>query len=180
MAIYFVRHSQPAISADQERQNWALSAPGQRLAADLGAHMKAVIEGGARPIGVWSSAELKAQETAELLGLGPVTTDERLGEVTKPWYQSADDHQAAVEGYLSGDQHDGWEARADAVARFDAALANIGHRDAVVVTHGTVLALWLGQQIPGFDAVDFWLNLDMPHAYRFDRQAVTVTDCAQE
>lgn len=40
--------------------------------------------------------------------------------------------------------------------------------DVVVVTHGTVLSLWLGDVLNDFDAAASWTGLDMPDAYIMD------------
>lgn len=167
---WFVRHSKPEMVAGVAPREWALSPAGQIGAAQLGAGL-ADRFGGA---GVFASAEPKAIETAQLLGLGDVTVDERFGEVVKPWYDSAADHDLAVGQYLAGVDHDGWEPQAEALSRFDAAVDSVGPH-AVVTTHGTVLSLWLRQQIDAFDAIEFWRGLEMPDAWLFDLSAGDIT-----
>lgn len=119
---------------------------------------------------MWSSAETKAIETATLLELGPVTIDEGFGEVAKPWYDAPTDHEAAACRYLAGEDHPGWEIRSDAIARFGAAVERVVNQTdgrPVIATHGTVVSLWLCTQVDGFDAVEFWLGLQMPDAWWF-------------
>ena len=66
----------------------------------------------------------------------------------------ADAHRAAVREYLDGRGVDGWEGSVDAAARFATALAGVD--DAAVVTHATVLALFLGYD---FEA---WARIELP------------------
>jgi broad specificity phosphatase PhoE len=100
--------------------------------------------------------------------LGAVALDERLGEVSKPWYPAADDHRVAAIEYLSDRHVPDWEPQADAVSRFGAVVEAVDDGVAVAVTHGTVLALWLKHFFGDFDAVSFWLRLEMPDAYSLD------------
>ena len=69
----------------------------------------------------------------------------------------------------------GWEQHTDALARFDAAVADVADAFTVITTHGTVLALWLSTQIADVDPVPFWLDLKMPDAWLFDPAQATVT-----
>jgi len=43
-------------------------------------------------VSLFANDERKAVETAELLRLGSVTVDERLGEAQRPWFDDAADH----------------------------------------------------------------------------------------
>lgn len=168
MAVLFVRHSKPEMVAGTPPRAWVLSSKGRARAEQLGVGLHS------RWGGVFASAEPKAIETAQLLGIGSVTVDERFGEVMKPWYDSAADHEAAVGRYLFGVDHAGWEPSGEAIARFDAAVGSVGE-DAVVTTHGTILSLWLSQRVHSFDAMEFWRDLRMPDAWLFDGSARTVT-----
>ena len=60
-------------------------------------------------------------------------------------------HRAAVRAYLDGGPVEGWEARDDALARFRDALAGVD--DAAVVTHATVLSLFLGYGFEQWEAI---------------------------
>ena len=52
------------------------------------------------------------------------------------------DYQERVRRYLAGEPLDGWEPRADARARVAAALDGLD--DAVAVSHGLAISLYLG------------------------------------
>jgi broad specificity phosphatase PhoE len=95
---------------------------------------------------VLSSPEPKAVATAEPLAARSgvqVEVDPRLREVKReanvPDYAA---HRDAVRRYLEGEAIDGWEPADEARARFAAALEGLD--DAAVVTHATVLSLFLG------------------------------------
>lgn len=158
--LVFVRHSKPVVTADVSRALWSLSPEGRSLAAELGERLDLDSD-----VKVVASTERKAVETAELLGAGPVIVDERLVEIAKPWYPEAEAHARAVADYLSGMRIAEWEPQDEALARFAAVIEDYTRCDAVVVTHGTVLSLWLGHVLAGFDATKFWKRLGMPDAY---------------
>ncbi len=164
--ILFVRHSLPVLSAERAPSVWSLSPTGRSRAVELGSRLSTAGASGLAQ--VLASSEVKAIETADLLNLGVVRIDPRLSEVSKPWYRSADDHQAAAIEYLAGNDLPQWEQRSSALSRFDAAVSDVADGSAVVVTHRTVLSLWLGQRVGGLDAAEFWSGLQMPDAWLFD------------
>lgn len=95
---------------------------------------------------VISSPEPKAVGTAEAIAAGSMVSvelDPRLREVRReanlPDYAA---HRVAVRRYLEGETIDGWEPAAAARMRFTQALDNVD--DAVLVTHATILSLFLG------------------------------------
>ncbi len=163
--LVFVRHSLPILNPDEDRSAWPLSREGRKLATELG---PAVLDA-QRPALVVASAEVKAIETAELFEAGEVTVDDRLGEVAKPWFDSGDEHRVAVIDYLSGADVDGFEPQDDALRRFSEAVEEHAATHPIIVTHGTILTLWLASTLgSSFDAGAFWLALGMPDAYLFD------------
>jgi len=164
--VLFVRHSLAVITPAEAPADWPLSPTGRARARRLGEQVAAFL--GPRRVPIVASSEVKAIETAELLGCGPVAVDPRIGEVAKRWYDSSDDHRDAAIEYLAGRESAGWEPRQDALARFDAAIAHVANGLAVVVTHGTVLTLWLSDRIDGFEPGEFWPGLEMPDAYLLD------------
>ncbi len=149
--VWFVRHAQVSLELERPASEWRLSPAGRAAAAELARRLAPVPR-------VISSPEPKAVATAEPLArLSSVELelDERLREVRRDTnLPSADAHRAAVRDYLRGRAIDGWEPRAEAEARFAAALEGVD--DAAVVTHATVLALFLGY---GFDQ---WARIELP------------------
>jgi probable phosphoglycerate mutase len=146
--LTFVRHAQVDLDLDRPAATWQLSDAGRAAAEEIAARLAPVAR-------VVSSPEPKARATAEPLARRSgvvVELDERLREVDRatnmPDY---DAHRAAVRRYLTGDAVDGWELRAQARERFAAAVAQVD--DAVVVTHATVLALFLGYDFEQWEAI---------------------------
>lgn len=149
--LLLVRHAAVEPDLDRPAAIWKLSEDGRTDARELAAKLPYVPR-------VLSSPELKALATAapiaELSGV-KVEVDERLREVERPVARDLAEHRELVRRYLDGETLDGWEPAADALERFRAAVAGI---DGVVVTHGTVIALFLGWDF------ERWKRLRMPEA----------------
>jgi broad specificity phosphatase PhoE len=166
-SLVLVRHARPDM-ADQRPGTWGLAADGIDDARRLGLSLRGVVSNEAAT--VVCSPEPKAVETAVALGFGVVRSDERLGEVDRPWYDDQHEFVDAVHRYLNGRAVSGWELLGDAAARFDSAITELGDR-AVVVSHGTIMSAWLSRQIPDLDAVRFWESLEMPDAWMVELRA---------
>jgi broad specificity phosphatase PhoE len=149
--VWFVRHAQVVLRLDRPAATWRLSPAGVEAADALARRLGPVPR-------VVSSPEPKAVATAEPLALVsgvPLEVDDRLREVERAANSpTADDHRAAVRTYLEGGDIAGWESSADACARFAEALGGVD--DAAVVTHATVLSLFLGY---GFEQ---WSRIALP------------------
>jgi broad specificity phosphatase PhoE len=152
----FVRHAEVQLRPDAPASTWELTDEGRAAAEELALRLPRV------PL-VLSSPEAKAVGTA-----GPIArangvelvVDERLREVERAGnLPSYEEHVAAVARYLDGEPVDGWEPREQAEARFREAVAGVD--DAVVVTHGTVLALFLG-----LDHAQ-WRAMRLPEVYEW-------------
>ena len=129
---------------------------------------------------VWTSAERKARETAEVLALRlgrDVRTDPRLSEVDRPptWDR---DYREVAASYLAGEVEPGWEPPNAVVVRFAAGIAAASERadtaeDVIVVNHGLAMSLWMASRLP-LDVVSWWKSLTFPDAWRVDLDAQTV------
>jgi broad specificity phosphatase PhoE len=149
--VWFVRHAPVVLELDRPASLWELSSEGRAAAEELAARLAPVPR-------VLSSPEAKAVATAEplarLSGV-PLEVDERLREVARESnLPDVESHRAAVRAYLDGEAIAGWEAADLARARFAAALDGLD--DVAVVTHATVLTLFLGYD---FDA---WARIALP------------------
>jgi len=146
--VWFVRHAQVDIDLARPASSWRLSAEGRSSADELARRLAPMTR-------VVSSPEPKAVATAEPIARHSgvqVELDERLREVGREAnLPDADAHRAAVRAYLGGAQVDGWEPAPAARTRFAAALDEID--DAAVVTHATVLALFLDYDFDGWAAI---------------------------
>jgi len=149
--VLFVRHAQVALDLDRAAATWRLSREGLAAAEELATRLGPVAR-------VLSSPEPKAVETARPIARRSaveVELDDRLREVERASnLPDATAHREAVRAYLAGAEIDGWERSSSARGRFASALAGVD--DAVVVTHATVLSLFLG-----YDG-DEWERIRLP------------------
>jgi hypothetical protein len=156
----FVRHGKPQVEPSVDSSEWHLEADALVAVSKLASMLPSM------PI--VSSEERKARETAMLFG-GSVTTDARLGEVRRPWVSG--DLRPDVVRYLRGEEIHEWEPQRSATLRFANCVR--GRRDAIYVTHGTVLALYLASVVDGLDPVAFWNGLTFPDAWHLEDGVLT-------
>lgn len=150
MAPIFVRHGRSVPDADLPTEAWPLDPDGHGDIASLALRLP--------PLPVVCSDMRRAIETAGFFGAP--TVDARLAEVSRPF---VDDLQDSIVSYLAGETVDGWEPQSRAIARLHASVAD--HGDAIYVTHGTVLSLFVAAQCPALDAHTFWADLRTPDAW---------------
>jgi probable phosphoglycerate mutase len=149
--LWFVRHAAVELELDRPAATWQLTEEGRADAEQIAVRLAPVKR-------VLSSPEPKAVGTAEPLAARsgvPVEVDVRLREVKReanlPDYAA---HRDTVRRYLEGEPVPGWEPADDARARFAEAIDGLD--DAAVVTHATVLSLFLGY---GFEQ---WGRIALP------------------
>jgi 2,3-bisphosphoglycerate-dependent phosphoglycerate mutase len=149
--LWFVRHAPVEPQLDRPASTWELTPEGRADAEELARRLGPVAR-------VVSSPEAKAVATAEPIARVSgveLELDERLREVRRetnaPTYEA---HRAAVRRYFEGEAVDGWEPREEALTRFRAAVDGVD--GAAVVTHATVLSLFLGY---GFEQ---WKRIALP------------------
>jgi broad specificity phosphatase PhoE len=149
--LWFVRHAAVELELDRPASTWQLTEDGRAEAEAIAVRLAPVRR-------VLSSPEPKALGTAEPLAVRSgvqIEVDPRLREVRReanlPDYGA---HREAVRRYLEGELVAGWEPADDARARFAEVLEGLD--DAAVVTHATVLSLFLGY---GFEQ---WGRIALP------------------
>jgi broad specificity phosphatase PhoE len=149
--VWFVRHAAVELDFATPASTWQLTDDGRAEAEAIAVRLAPVRR-------VLSSPEAKAIGTAEPLAARSgveIEVDARLREVARepnlPDYAA---HRDSVRRYLEGEPVEGWEPAGDARARFAAALEGLD--DAAVVTHATVLSLFLGY---GFEE---WGRIALP------------------
>jgi broad specificity phosphatase PhoE len=157
--LVLVRHAEVALELDRPAPEWRLTDAGRAAAAALA---------GSRS---WDGVELvatspepKARDTAEpiaaALGL-PLRVEDDLREVERgglPVLERAD-YVALVARYLGGEPVEGWEPATEALERFAACIDRLlgeTTSEVVAVTHGLVIALFLGLTL------DEWTALPLP------------------
>ena len=164
----------PAVPAAQ----WSLSPEGR---ARAGAFASRIDSGNAER--VFTSVEPKAVQTAHALAdAWKLPVEEVPGlhehERPKPRMMSREQFEATVRDLFARPSElvFGAETADAARLRFSDAvmrLADNTERDVIVVSHGTVIALFAAAHA-GVDAFDFWGQLDMPCAVTFTLPHLTL------
>ena len=166
-SLYLIKHSMPEKVADRPAREWLLGDEGRALAARLGERLAGL--GIARLV---SSVEPKARETAEVMGarLGlAVTAEEGLHEHERervPLFRDPSVLDAAVRDMFArpGEVVFGDESADQAHDRYAAAMHRVigdGSDSIAVVSHGTVMALFVARQ-GGLDPFPLWKSLGLP------------------
>ena len=179
--LLLVRHSLPEIDPTVSGSLWHLSAEGERRCVRLAERL--VVYG----LGyVGSSIEPKAVETARIiadrLGL-PCRTEPGLHEHDRSNVRglSRAAFQEAVARLFEQPEAliFGTETAAEARQRFASALSGVLARhpagSIAVVTHGTVLSLYVGQQA-GLDPYTLWQSLGLPCFVVLDRASLDLVE----
>ena len=166
--LIFMRHAMPAFHST-DAHTWHLADEGRAACAPM-AHKLAPYN----LTHIITSDEPKAIETGQLVAdvlQVPCTTAPDLHEQlrhTSPWFDNEADRTAAIlklfthPDELVYGEETGNAAYARFAAAVDAVLAQYP-ADATlgIVTHGTVLALWLGHHAD-VDPITFWRNMGIP------------------
>jgi broad specificity phosphatase PhoE len=167
--LILVRHGHTEVSADTPSADWPLSAHGLARSRELGRRL-----GPVAAATIYSSTERKAVETARAIGEAlqlPVATAEGLHEHDRrgtPLLEPRELETAMRRFFAApSDCVFGRESAAAAASRFtralDALTSTAAADDLVVVTHGTVMTLFL-TGAGGIDPYSFWRALPMPCA----------------
>ena len=179
--LILVRHSISAPNPDVDARNWALTNAGQDLCLPLANQLAKY-----QPDIIITSDEPKAIETGRITGthldisvheMENLHEHERLGV---PWFDSVDAFNTAVEQLLVQPELlvFGQETAIQALKRFskavDEVLAFYPEQNVVIVTHGTVMSLFIGQ-CAEIDPYPFWRRLGMPAFAVIDLPDFTLT-----
>ena len=164
--LILVRHARPVVDPNRGADEWELHPAGQDALERLAA--LPLFAGAQRIV---SSTERKAIATAEAIRrhhtLPPLEQREALGELRKGSFVHGDHDAVMARLFEQPDQPvlEGWESGSDARQRFSTCLEQLAAEteDLIVVTHGTVLSLYLAA-LRGQERVDFaeWRSIGMP------------------
>jgi broad specificity phosphatase PhoE len=177
--LILVKHSVPEIEADRPANTWHLSEVGRIRAERLAQQLKAFA-----PEVIVSSSEPKAKETAEILvsqlqlGLRIIPELHEHDRSNVP-YLSHDHFQAAIREFFQRPDElvFGSETANEAYSRFYRAMHSIlnEHRNqtVVVVTHGTVISLFVSR-LTGSSDLELWNKLRLPSLIALDLHSNTV------
>lgn len=149
--MIFVRHARAVVDPERPTEEWPLDP------AHVGdvARLRVALP----DLPVVCSDMLRAVETARLIG--EPTVEPRLAEVSQPW---TDDLEGCLVRYFAGERIAGWEAQDAARARLQSVVDE--HGEAIYVSHGTLLTLYLASARPTVDAMEFWAALASPSAWQ--------------
>ena len=166
--LILVRHSEPEIRPDEPASTWRLSNRGRTKAKQLAEELRAFT-----PASIWCSNEPKAIETAQILAhalKAPLQVADGLEEHHRssvPYFPTQDEFEQAIRQFFHNPQQHvlGEETAQQALRRFTAAINRIIATDtadtAIVVTHGTVMTLYMAS-VSGVEPMCFWRRLETP------------------
>lgn len=165
--LVLVRHSQPRIEHNVPAAEWRLSERGRRRAEAMAARLR-----GYRANLIWCSREPKAVETAEIVGSAldiSIRVTDGLEEHHRgnvPFFPTTKEFEQAIEEFFSQPSRLvlGSETASQACDRLTGAIDAVleaDSLDAIVVTHGTVMTLYLAK-LADIPPMDFWRELRTP------------------
>jgi broad specificity phosphatase PhoE len=177
--LILVKHSLPRIDKDRPAHTWELSAEGQGRARRLAEYLARF-----EPEAIVSSNEPKAKETADILAhhfqLNMQTINElREHDRSNVPYLSENVFQDSIrEFFQKPDEPDfGSETANQPHARFYRAVHSIlnehQNKTVVIVTHGTVIALFVAR-LTGSSDLELWGQLGMPSFIALDLHSSTL------
>ena len=164
--LILVRHAEPLVDPDVPASAWRLSPDGRAAAVEIGRRLAPH-----RPGACFASPEPKATETASAiasvldLAVLPIAGLGEQRRETAPFFDDPERFRAAVRGVFErpGERVLGEESGDEARTRFaltiDEVMKGSEAETVIVVTHGTVLALYLAGRT-GVDAWRLWASLD--------------------
>ena len=164
--LVLVKHSLPEIEPDKPASAWRLGEIGRRRAEALAVRLSEF-----SPEVIWSSSEPKAKKTAEIIGGSfgiAVEVMDGLEEhhrgnvpfLPKEEFKSAVERFFCDPGRLVLGTETADQAR-DRMASSIVALLEAGHTDSIVVTHGTVIALYVAS-VADVRPAGLWRRLELP------------------
>jgi broad specificity phosphatase PhoE len=177
--LILVKHSVPEIETHRPANTWKLSEEGQLRTQWLAEQLETFA-----PEVILSSNERKAKETAEILAshLGlylQTLPDLHEHDRSNVPYLSHDAFQSSIRDFFQNPDElvFGRETANQAYTRFYRALHSIlsEHRNKtiVVVTHGTVIALFVSR-LTGSSDLELWSALGLPSFVALDLESSTL------
>ena len=163
--LVLVKHALPLFDMSRPPREWQLSAEGELQSKQLAGRLRAFL-----PLRLVTSTEPKASSTGRVVGaeLGlHVTVADGVQEFDRPaspWQSKADRERENAAIFDNPAQRIlGAESGRDALDRFSAAihaeLDRTGGQNLVVITHGTVISLFVAAHNP-VNAFDLWRDLE--------------------
>lgn len=165
--MILVRHAQPEVDPGVAAVDWTLSASGRSQATMLAARIRPLM-----PDAIFTSPERKARETAEILGAALQLAVRVVPEFREhdrqgvPYLHAPGEFEECIRRVFAFPQQCGFgnESGEAALARFRCGVRQVvqlGARRPVVVSHGTVLSLYIAAEL-GIDAFGVWQRMRTP------------------
>lgn len=173
--LILIKHAKPIIAPDMPTKSWLLSDDGQKDTKTFALTLKTY-----HPQHLFSSPEPKAIETALTLTTGlkiPFSIVDDLHEhqrINEPYDHDRASFVSKIKNLF--DNPDklvyGEETANQARARFHVGLLGAWRKyredNIAVVTHGTVISLFVAHLIPSINGFELWNCLKMPDAVVLD------------
>ena len=166
--LILIRHAETQQEPGRSAHDWTLTPEGIARCSDL-AHSLAPYQISTLYSSHENKARLTAQHVAQVLGIAHNSAADlhETQRSTAPYYAELADFQEHIRRGMAEPQRVifGEEAFGAALARFslaiDALLTKHSQETIGVVTHGTVMSLFLGKRC-NLDSYSFWQKLGMP------------------
>jgi broad specificity phosphatase PhoE len=180
--LVIVKHAQPVLDASRPPREWQLGREGEEQARRLAERLRPFL-----PFRLVCSSEPKAVQTAAILstelGVEAATVDD-LKEIDRPALPilPVEEHRALNAGLFEAFETAviGAESARDALDRFAAAIRRLTRahptESIVVVSHGTVMALFVAAANPEVKAYDLWERLQCASHVVLDHETFTVRE----
>lgn len=163
--LVLVKHALPAFDMSRPPREWQLGAEGELQSKQLAARLRAFV-----PLRLVTSTEPKASSTGRIIAAElslPVTAVAGVQEFDRPaspWQSKADRERENAAIFDDPTQRVlGAESGRDALDRFSAAihaeLDRTGEQSLVVITHGTVISLFVAAH-NAVNAFELWRDLE--------------------
>lgn len=177
--LILVKHSVPQIQADSPANTWQLSEEGRRRAHRLAEQLEDY-----EPEVIVSSDESKAKETADILAARlrrevHILPDLHEHDRSNVPFLSHDVFQGSIREFFQKPDElvFGAETANQAHARFYRAvhsvLSEYGDKTVVIVTHGTVISLFVSR-LTGSSDLELWNTLGLPSFVAIDLHSSTL------
>ena len=177
--LILVKHSVPEIEEDRPAREWKLSQEGRLRAHKLAGLLEAF-----HPEVIVSSPESKAEETSEIISKRlqieiRVAQDLHEHDRSNVPYLSQAAFQTSMREFFQnpGELVFGRETANEAHARFYQALHGILNeyrsKTVVVITHGTVIALFVSR-LTGSSDFELWTRMGLPSYIAIELQSNTL------
>ena len=177
--LILVKHSIPEIQTARPANTWRLSEEGRSRAQHLAEHLKTFT-----PEIVVSSHERKAKETAEILASQlqldmQIISDLHEHDRSNVPYLSHEAFQASIREFFQkpAELVFGIETANQAYSRFyraiHAILNEFKNKTIVIVTHGTVISLFVSR-LTGMSDLELWNQLGLPSFIAMELGSSTV------